>query len=85
MVDRPQDMISDQKIEDAFNFITRIKGDEARTMLNEAIYKAAIGFHSGSSVTAAMRELKLFTKEQSLTKKGKRYARLLHFSGDFHL
>lgn len=53
-------------------------GDRSpRFIINDTVFKCACGVPTGSTATAICKELKLINKSYSLTKKGKRYLRLI--------
>lgn len=63
-------VITDEEIEQAFKG-TNFDHTKYRELLSASVFKRAVGYHCGWTITTIMKELKLIGKSETITKRGK--------------
>lgn len=70
VIDQNQPLISDAEIEEAFRN-TNFGHTKYRKLLSASVFKKAVGYHCGYTITTIMKELKLIGANEQITKRGK--------------
>jgi len=63
-------LITDEEIEQAFKG-TNFGHTKYRELLSASVFKKAVEYHCGWTITTIMKELKLIGKNETITKRGK--------------
>lgn len=63
-------VLTDEEIEQAFKG-TNFGHTKYRELISASVFKKAVGYHCGWTITTIMKELKLIGKNETITKRGK--------------
>lgn len=72
-----EELVTEDELIRAFTG-TNFGGDPNRTVVRQALLKAAVGWHQGHTSTCILKELDLLEDDYILTDKGRMYLWLLH-------